>query len=265
MRRFGTVLAAALVLTLTGCDGGGGDPGECSGSPEVCAGIQDPGGSPSNPTGPIGLYKGSTGTGRVLYAVVREPGGLWFLYSQLGNGALLQGAEQGSYAFSAGTITSNDLADFTSEVQGVTRGVFSGTAAPGASLAGTVTLTDRTFTFSAAYDRDSTTSPAVGAASGTYDGVAVFAGDQVTASATVTNDGVIAGTTAGGCNFNGNLIPEPGLKTYSLTLTFLGATCPANPALTATGGVAFVDGDRFYVGTINTAKTQGFAFSGGRR
>lgn len=258
MKRCGWVLAS--VLALAACNGGGGNPGECFGSAEVCGGVQ-PGGPPPAAGGPTGVYVGTTGTGRVFHAVVRT-NDLWFLYSQLGNGALLAGAEQGTYVVSTGSIASNDIADFTSEAQGVARGVLSGNIVPQVSLAGTVTLPDRSFSFSTTYDSDSATSPALGAAAGTYTGVAVFAGDQVTANATVTNEGVISGQTVAGCNFSGNMIPDAGIASYTLTLTFVGGPCPTN--LSSASGVAIVEGTRLRAATINAGKTEGFAFSGGR-
>jgi hypothetical protein len=260
MMRFGSLLAVALVVALAGCEGGGGNPGECSGSTEVCEGVS---GNPDNPGagGPVGLFKGTTGTGRVFYGVVRNSGDLWFLYSQAGNGAVVQGAETGIYTYADGAIGSNNMTDFTSEVATVTPGVFSGNLAPQVSLAGTVTLTNRTFTFSAIYDATSGTSPALGGAAGTYAGVGVFAGDQVTATLSVTAEGALTGNTVAGCNFSGNLIPEAALRTYSLTLTFVGGPCPTN--LTAANGVAFLDGGRFYLATMNPGRNQGFAFSGG--
>lgn len=262
MKRFGSMLAIALALALAGCEGGGGNPGECSGSDEVCDGVSGaPDPAPGNT--PVGFYKGSTGTGRVIYAVVRPSTDLWFLYSQVGDGAVVQGVETGVYGYSDGAIGSNDLVDFTAERTGVAPGVFSGTALPQVSLAGTVTLTDtRTFTFSAIYDAGSTTPSALSAAAGTYAGIGVFPGEQVAATVAVNTEGALSGNTLAGCNFSGNLLPEANLKTYSVSLSFVGGPCPTN--LAAASGVAFIDGGRFYLGTTNVARTQGFAFSGSR-
>lgn len=261
MKRFGSMLAVTLALLLAGCEGGGGNPGECNGSSEVCDGVS---GTPTPDPGtgsPVGLFKGTTGSGRVFYAVVRNSTDLWFLYSQVGNGAVVQGAESGIYTFADGAIGSANIVDFTSEFPNVTTGTLSGNLAPQVSLAGTVTLTSRGYTFSALYDGTSATTPALGSAAGTYGGVGVFAGDQVTASLTVNAEGAVNGSTAAGCNYSGNLIPEAGLRAYSVTLAFVGGPCPLN--LNAASGVAFLDGGRLYLATMNAARTQGFAFSGG--
>lgn len=261
MKRFGSMLAVALALTLAGCEGGGGNPGECFGSSEVCDGVTDTPAPNPGAGSPVGIFKGTTGTGRVFYALVRSGGDLWFLYSQVGNGAVVQGAENGAYFHSDGAITSNNIIDFTSEVANVTGGVLSGNLAPQVSLAGTVTLTARDFTFSAIYDSTSATAPPLNSAAGNYAGVGIVPGNQSAATVSVTAEGVLTGSTLAGCNFSGNLIPESALRAYSVTLTFVGAPCPIN--LNAASGIAFQDGGRFYLATLNGARNQGFAFSGG--
>lgn len=62
------LLSAAL---LPGCGGGGGDPGECSGSAELCAEFGAVAGAPaSNPAPlPAAVWAGNSGTGDAVFDI----------------------------------------------------------------------------------------------------------------------------------------------------------------------------------------------------
>lgn len=263
MRHGALASAAALALALAGCSGGGGNPGECMASAETCSSVQP---SPPASTGSaVGLYKGFTSGGNIVYALVLSTSDLWLLYDLPSTGTPVTiGAEHGTWSSSNTALSSSDLADFNAGSNQVTTGTLTGSFTTQSSLAGSVTLPSQSFTFSASYQTGFTTAGTLAAAAGTYTGGSAVAGSQDGATATVTTDGVVTGSTSRGCNFSGTLQANSGISTYSVSLTFIGAACPQTPVLGAASGVGVLDGTQLHLAVFNTAKTQGFSFSGAR-
>lgn len=260
MRTRGWIFAAAVVLA--GCGGGGGNPGVCSGSAEVCEGVSP---TPTTPVAgtPEGLYKGTTGTGRTAYAVVLPAGEFWILYSQAGNATLLAGAEQGSYTASAGSITSTDVTDISTESSTIARaGTLSGSYVPASNIAGTVVFGSTVATFAANYDSTSRTAATLAEAAGAYTGRAGVRGASEAATLTITTAGVINGSTASGCNVTGTLLPSTGVRSYGVTLSVSGGFCGVEAQ--SMRGIAVLDGTRIYSAALNGLKDEGFIFAGGR-
>ncbi|QJW85502.1 hypothetical protein HK414_26030 [Ramlibacter terrae] len=158
MRTTGWVFCAALALTLAGCGGGGGNPGTCNGSAIVCGGVDgtpppDNGGATDSA---VGLFKGTTGTGRTAYTLVLEGGDFWILYGQPGNADVLGGFERGTYSAADGEISVPNLVDFSAATGLVASGSMTGNYITETSIAGTVQFGAEVVSFAGAYDPDST-------------------------------------------------------------------------------------------------------------
>ncbi len=258
-------LIFASALFMAACGGGGGNPGTCSGSTQSCTAIGAGGGSSTPVAGSAaGLYHGATSTGRTANVIVLESGEFWVLYSPVGNSNILAGAQQGHGAFSNGSFTSSDLRDISLETGTVSSGSVTGTYAAKSSIAGTVTFSALAQTFSAGYDPTYDTQATLTTVAGSYSGTAVVAGGSEGANITITTAGSLTGVSQSGCNFSGNLTPNTGVNSYTVTVTFAGGIC-SNGTNTVTG-VAYRDATtgRVYSAALNSSRTNGFLFAGGR-
>ncbi len=255
------------VLLLSACGGGGGNPGTCMASVQTCASLNG-GGSTNNGTAPTvtgsptGLYKGTTNTGRTAAAIVLEDGTFWLLYSPVGAPLLIAGAEQGHITALNGAFASGDLVDVSLESLTVASGTVAGTYIPKTSTAATVTFGNQTISLAATYDPTYDTPATLSAVTGSYAGTGVVLGGSEAAHLTVSSTGVIEGSGTSGCSFTGIAIPNPGVNSYSVTVSFGGAPC-SNTNSTVSG-VAYLDAatQRFYSAALNPGRTNGFLFVG---
>lgn len=260
MKTMGLVFLAALALA--GCGGGGGNPGTCGGSPLVCGGVDpDPGPDPGGDS-PVGLYSGTTGTGRTAYTLVLPGGQFWVLYGQAGNASLLGGVENGSYTAADGDIASANLADFSAANGTVTRGSLEGTYVPEERIAATVTAGGQLASFAGTWDPRSDEPADLDDATGSYAGTLSVTDGNDTATLTVGSGGTVTGTSTGGCTITGTLLPNSSAHSYNLNLGLAGGVC-GNDRITMTG-VAIVEGTRIYAGGFDGGRTEGFTFAGGR-
>lgn len=255
------------VLLLSACGGGGGNPGTCMASAQTCAsltggGSSNTGAAPRVTGSPTGLYKGTTSTGRTAAAIVLEDGTFWLLYSAAGAPLLIAGAEQGHITAANGAFSSGDLVDVSLESLTAASGTVAGTYIPKTSAAAIVTFGTQAITFAAAYDPTYDTPATLSAVSGSYAGTGVVLGGSEAAQLTVSSTGVIAGSGASGCSFTGVSIPNPGVNSYSVTVTFGGAPC--SNANSTVSGVAYLDAatQRLYSAALNPGRTNGFLFVG---
>jgi hypothetical protein len=257
----------SATLLLAACGGGGGNPGTCSASPQTCAAIAvgNSGGSTTPVTATAaGLFHGTTNTGRNASVLVLEGGEFWVLYSPMGGSNIIAGAEQGHASFLNGSFTSADVRDFSLETGVVSSGTATGTYAPKSNIAGTATFSTSALTFSASYDPTYDTQATLAAIAGNYSGTAVVAGGSDNATLTISATGTIAGVSQLGCNFSGNITPHSGVNSYAVTVTFAGGTC-SNGFSTVTGiGYRDAASNRIYSAALNSARTNGFIFAGGK-
>lgn len=268
MRTTGLIFFAALLLA--GCGGGGGRPGTCFGGPEVCGGVDPtPEPPPADTDSALGLYKGTTSTGRTAYTLVLANGELWVLYGQSGNASLLGGAGQGTYTVTQRSIVSSNFTDFSGEADAITAGSLSGNFVTRQSIAATALFGGQPTTVAGTWDPDSATQAVVTDAVGTYTGTASVTGGAVgvpggreAATIAVSSTGVVTGSSASGCNVTGTLLPNTNANSYSITLSLAGGFC-GNEA-TSVRGVAILDGTRIYSATLNGGRTEAFIFAGGR-
>lgn len=265
-----TGLIFLAALALAGCGGGGGRPGTCFGGPEVCGGVDPaPEPPPADTESALGLYKGTTSTGRTAYTLVLANGELWVLYGQSGNASLLGGAAQGTYTVTQRAIASSNFTDFSGDADTITGGSLSGSFVPRQSIAASAVFGGQTTTVAGTWDPDSDTQADVADAAGTYAGSASVTGGAVgvpggreAATLSIAGNGVVTGSSASGCNVSGSLLPNANANSYSLTLSLAGGIC-GNEA-TSVRGVAILDGTRIYSAALNGARSEAFIFAGGR-
>ena len=96
----GVLFSLLFTLLLTACSSGGGD----SATPVVSAGTAE------------GLWTG-TMTGRTVKGAVLDDGTYWFLYSAVGNPALMEGTLQGNGSMQNGNFASLNGLDFSNELE----------------------------------------------------------------------------------------------------------------------------------------------------
>ena len=257
MQMLRAVLMCLVSLALGACGGGGGNPGTCFGGPEVCGGFVA-GPTPGN-TGPAtGLFRGTTSDGKAVTAVVLSSSQYWFLY---GTATDKTGLWQGAGSFSLGNFTSNDLVEIDATRATNRTGTANGTYVSRSSLSASINV-DPPSSFTAAYDASyevqTSTTPAVG----NYAGSGASAGALQAVTFAVASGGALSGATASGCQFSGTLVPDATFAFYAIALTFTGVSCPIG--MPNTGGIAFIDGGRLHVATLNIGKSNGFIISAGK-
>src|SRR5258708_22127542 len=110
MRQFTISNAVAILaasVALVSCGGGGSSSGIAPPPPPPNLGTAE------------GLWNGTTGSGRSFAGLVLDNGTYWFLYTAVGNNAVLGGAIQGSGTSSSGKFTSSNGMDFNLEGLGI--------------------------------------------------------------------------------------------------------------------------------------------------
>lgn len=235
-------LAAVAALVLTACGGGGGGGG---------------GGTASNVAG---LWNGTTSTGRSVSALTFQDGTVWALYSPIGNPGYIAGAVQANGSVSGATIAGTG-ADYNLEGGGITAGTITATVNPKTSISGGVTA-GSTITFSGTYSSAFEQTPSLSALAGTFTGTGVVSGGSESATVTLAASGALTGSSASGCTFTGTAAPRTDGNAFNLTVTFGGGPCALGTQ--AVTGIAYFDASerRVYGAALNSAKTNGFIFSG---
>lgn len=285
--RLAALFTAAAV---TACGGGGGDPGTCNASEQLCnppppnvTPVQPSPPSPSPPPPPSppapepapgtpkalhgaeGFWTGTTNTGRIAYVYVQENGVIWMMYTGVGNPYTLAGAGYGNVSSNQSTFV-GDGVDVNLEGLGVTRAQFTGTYEAGQRMSGAVQYTNSRLTFSATFDQSYYGKPDVSALAGTYTS-SVIAGNTVeTVTVTIQADGAVAGVSMpSGCTFIGTIAPRITGNVFATKTTFGGPPC--------LGGRSTFDGVAIYnapagqlVGAaLNQGKTAGFFLLGNKQ
>lgn len=211
-----------------------------------------------------GLWTGTTSTARTITGVVLDNGTYWVLYSAPNNNSVIAGAVQGTGTSAGGSFSSSDGRDFNLEGQGINSTTVSASYFAKQSLNGSISYPalNQIVTFSSAYNAAYDQTPSLSAVSGNFTGNASVAGGSEAASLAISTTGVITGSGAGGCTFNGNAIPRAKGNIYDISVTFGGGVC-ANGTSTVTGIGYFDSGaKRLYGAALNTARTNGFIFVG---
>jgi hypothetical protein len=250
MRRTNTLVILAASVALTSCGGGGG--GSASTAPP-----------PPDLGTAEGLWNGMTADNRSFSGLVLDDGTYWFLYTAVGNNAVIAGAVQGTGTSSSGQFASSNGLDFNLEGAGILNFTMAGTYTEKSKLGGTLTYTSGTSSFTSTYGTDYDLVPSLATVAGTYSGQAVTANGVVEmATVTIASGGAITGTSAGGCSFTGSAAPRAKGNVYDISVTFGGGVCD-NGTSTVTGVAYYVAAQSGLVSTaLNSGRTNGFIFLG---
>ena len=240
-----------ISAALTACGGGGGSSSIAPPPPPDLGTAE-------------GLWKGTTGTNRVVSGLVLDNGNYWFIYSAVGNSAVVAGAVQGSGTSSNGNFSSSNGLDFNLEGLGINGFTLAGTYTKKSTLNGTQTYTGGTsgsMTFSYSTDYDLT--PSLATIAGTYSGTAATIGGIVEfATVTVSSSGTITGMSASGCSFTGTASLHAKGNVYDVSVTFGGGVCVIGTG-TVTGVGYYTASTRTLVSAaLNSGRTSGFLFGG---
>jgi hypothetical protein len=182
----------------------------------------------------------------------------------VGNQGALGGFLQGNGASSGGTFSSGNTLDFNLEGPSRIPASLSAQFSVRSRLFGTLTYPGEigTGTFDVSYDPDYERAPSTAVLAGSYTGRSSSSGITVTMN--IAANGVLSGSSGGGCGFSGFATPRTNGNAYAITLTFGGAPCAA-PGLSM-NGVALLDqaaGSLLAVG-LTGGRDEGFVFLGTR-
>lgn len=253
MRHFTTIRSfatLAVASALSACGGGGGNSSAAPPPPDL--GTSE------------GLWGGTTGTNRTIAGLVLDDGHYWFIYTAVGNNAVIGGAVEGSSTSSSGNFNSSDGLNFNLEGQGITGFTLAGTYTKKSKLGGTLTYTGGTTdTFTSTYNTDYDLTPSIATVAGTYSGSGIAIGGSVElVTVTISSVGAITGMGAGGCSFTGTASLHAKGNVYDVSITFGGGVCVAGTGTVA--GVAHYDASQKQLisAALNSGRTSGFLFEG---
>jgi hypothetical protein len=240
----------AISLAVSACGGSGG------GSAAV---------SPPSMGTAEGLWNGTTGTGRAISGLVLDDGNFWFIYTAVGNNAVIAGAVQGTGASSNGHFTASNGVDFNLEGLGINDFSFSGTYTQKSQIGGALTYTGgATNSLSGTYSTDYDLTPSLSTVAGTYMGTAATTGGIEAATVTISSAGAISGMSAGGCSFTGTASVRSKGNVYNVAVTFGGGVC--SNGTNTVNGVAYYEASSssFVSAALNTGRSNGFLFEGAK-
>jgi hypothetical protein len=241
------ILTATLSLALAACGGGGGGGGSTSTSTSTTE-------PPLTPT-PIvtqnvGLWRGTTSTGRSQSLILFEDGRAYQLYSAVSDAATTGGVIIGS---ASGTASSLNLraVDFSREGHASAMTTIAGTLDGTGNYNGSATYdvdASRNFSFTSSYR------PPTAQVISMADVTGAYAGTDRTTVLTIRADGLMRGVAfSPDCAFIGSIAPTRNYTTLmQMSLTFQGGACTFgtqtlegiaiyDPTLRTLQGVALVD------------------------
>jgi hypothetical protein len=105
------------------------------------------------------------------------------------------------------------------------------------SFNGTISASNNSVSFTSAYSNEYELPPSLAAVAGIYTGSSGTPVAVEATSITVTADGLVTGSTAGGCNLSGTLTPRARGNAYCVAITLGGASCSAANA--SLSGIAY--------------------------
>jgi hypothetical protein len=208
-----------------------------------------------------GLWYGSTSSDSAIYAVVRESGPAFLMYSSSGSPDL------------AGMMVANPAPSQTRFDAPVARDIYFGSGVTDLAIAGTfapglylnVTFDEGFIHYfiDATYDADSPKPASVTDAAGVFNGTLFNAAGVQNASLTLAASGEIKGTAAG-CVLSGMAVPHEGLFAFDIALTIGGSNCVS--AMQPLFGVAYYAPTvrNIFVMVANPDRSDAFMFSGGK-
>ena len=239
------ILPATLSLALAACGGGGGGDGASSTTTADATLTPTPIVAQN-----VGLWLGTTSTGRNQSLVVFEDGRAYQLYSAVSDPSTTGGVIIGS-ASTTGSSLSLRAADFSWEGRPSAMTTLSGTLDGAGNYNGSATYdgdASRNFSFTSAYR------PPTAQVISMADVTGAYAGIDRTTVLTIRADGLMRGVAfSPDCAFIGSIAPTKNYTTLmQMSLTFQGGACTFgtqtlegiaiyDPTLHALQGVALVD------------------------
>jgi hypothetical protein len=263
----GVLSSLLFTLLLAGCSSGGGD----SAAPVVPAGTAE------------GLWTGMTGNGHTVKGAVLDDGTYWFLYSAVGNPALMAGTLQGNGSSLNGTFASSSGLDFSNEFFEIFAVTVTAPYVMRQNLSGTLTYPGGgQLTFTSTFDPEYDVVPVIANVAGAYLGsafgfdhtITVDSSGAITVTATEvplpyrTGSSVDVSGIELGCDFTGTLSPRSDGNVYDISLSPSLNAIHCGGATATLTGVAFFDAattnKKIYVLALNSSRSRVFPFTGTR-
>ena len=210
-----------------------------------------------------GLWRGTSSTNRSVAGLVLGSGEYWFIYSAVGNSAVIAGAVQGNGTSQNGRFTSSNGIDFNFEGAGNSPVTVDATYVQKKSLDGAVKYTNpvNDLAFTTLYQIEYGGTPIMEPLVTTFKGTS-YAGLTEYSEVTIASSGALTGVSASGCRFSGTLTPSTDGNFYTVSVTFEGGVC-ANGTSTVTGVALFeLYERRLTSAALNSTRTGGFLFVG---
>ncbi|MED5389360.1 MAG: hypothetical protein VX793_10940 [Pseudomonadota bacterium] len=206
-------IVAGMGVVLAACGGSGSSGGEPSHSP-----VNDA----------HGVYRGNTDTGRALVGLVLKGGGYYLFYGEESGSDPLAGVIHGRASATRGTFASAHARDVSLEGGTIRPASISASYIAGQYLTGGVDYDAGAamgFTTSYEADYDNPADPAL--LPGKYFGRFKTTDRSQYTAMTLTESGTLSAETelAGGCDFDGLVVPRPEGNVFRLTLTFADPDC----------------------------------------
>jgi hypothetical protein len=209
---------------------------------------------------PSGWFEGRTSAGEELLGPVFDDGSFYLFYSSDQSLGLVEGrATFTGNAFSAPRARDYAVKPVWSEQATAVNG----TVVPRTSIEGSIAGGGRTRTFTARYEKATSTPVPLAQAAGSFLGFVGTPADLVLTSLTLSPAGHLSGSFAG-CAVAGTLAPRQASGFMEASISF-GAGCP--PGQDTTSGIAFYspdNGGELFVATHGADGTGLFAFVGQR-
>jgi hypothetical protein len=237
----GVLFSLLLTLSLAACSSGGGDSSNAAPAATTTGTAE-------------GLWTGtlvdeSTSDTRTVKGAVLDDGTYWFLYSAVGNPALMAGALQGDSSMQNGTFASSKGLDFSNELALILPVPVMAHYVMEVNLTGTVTYPGgKALTFTSTFDTEYNVVPVFANVAGTYEGsvfgfphtITVDPSGAITVTTTVGHQSSPSGIELG-CDFNGSLSTRSQGNVYNISFTPSNACTIAELLGRTFTGVAFFD------------------------
>jgi hypothetical protein len=207
-----------------------------------------------------GFWVGSTSRLEDFYGIVLDDGSFYFFYI---NSAISDvGVVSGAGTAAGGQFGASGAVDMNFTGRGVANATVSGTYVPRSLLNGTIASGPSSTQFTTIYDASYEQSMSLGAAAGSYVGVAATATAGVrSASFVLGTTGAFTGATTS-CSFAGTLTPHGSVNVFDFSVTFQGGGCRFGTDTLV--GIAITDSGELLGFAPNAARTDGFLLDGSK-
>lgn len=218
-----SAVATIGALLLAACGGGGS--GTTAQQSEAAAPATVA--TPAAPTNTISdVFDGTTDSNQPITALLQDDGSYFIAYSDAAPPQAVRGAIVGTGTLTGSSFSSSNGLDLnlvgtaTQISQEVT---LSASYIQQQSFNGSLNYSDKTATFTSAYNDSYATLPSMAALAGVYTGsIATKDLSEDNITLTIAQDGTLTGALTCGCNINAMLAPRKDGKAYFATLSMVG-------------------------------------------